>query len=77
MRSPTVEDRQAKLSDYDVKTGDFQLARARDVLKYGSVAATPKLAKPVAKMAEVVAKAQAKVDATVKPKVPETKSDLA
>jgi len=37
------------------------------------VAATPKLAKPVAKMAEVVAKAQAKVDATVKPKVPETK----
>ena len=67
------EPAEAPPADYDVKTGDFQLARAKDVLKYGSVAATPKLAKPVAKMAEVVAKAQAKVDATVKPKAPVTK----
>ena len=37
-------------------TGDFQLARAKDVLRYGSVAATPKLPKPAAKMAEVVSK---------------------
>ena len=31
---------------------DFQLNRALDVLKYGSVEATPKLPKPVAKVAE-------------------------
>ncbi len=35
---------------------DFQLSRALDVLKYGSVAATPKLPKPVAKVAEMIAK---------------------
>jgi carboxyl-terminal processing protease len=34
---------------------DFQLTRAEDVLKYGSVAATPKLPKPPPKMAAVVA----------------------
>ena len=34
---------------------DFQLTRAKDVLKYGSVAATPKLPKPTARLAEVVA----------------------
>ena len=67
------EPAEAPPADFDVKTGDFQLTRAQDVLKYGSVAATPKLAKPVAKMAEVVAKAQAKVDATVKPKAPAPK----
>ncbi|HEY3695224.1 S41 family peptidase [Phenylobacterium sp.] len=49
---------------YDVKTGDFQLARAKDVLKYGSVAATPKLPKPTAKLAEVVSRAKV---AEVKP----------
>jgi carboxyl-terminal processing protease len=38
---------------FDAKK-DFQLARATDVLKFGSVAATPKLPKPTAKMAEVV-----------------------
>jgi carboxyl-terminal processing protease len=40
--------------DFNVKTGDFQLTRAEDVLKYGSVAATPKLPKPTARLAEVV-----------------------
>ncbi|WP_309603949.1 S41 family peptidase [Phenylobacterium sp.] len=33
---------------------DFQLARAEDVLRYGSVAATPKLPKPTARLAEVL-----------------------
>jgi carboxyl-terminal processing protease len=45
---------------------DFQLARARDVLTYGSVAATPKLPKPTAKMAELLGASKAKV-AAVKP----------
>jgi carboxyl-terminal processing protease len=40
---------------FDEKDGDFQLARALDVLKHGSVAATPKMPKPSAKLAEVVA----------------------
>ena len=35
-----------------IKKGDFQLTRGLDVLKYGSVAATPKLAKPSATLAE-------------------------
>ncbi|ACG76658.1 carboxyl-terminal protease [Phenylobacterium zucineum HLK1] len=35
---------------------DFQIARAMDVLKFGSVAATPKLPKPQAKLAGIVAK---------------------
>ena len=34
---------------------DFQLSRAKDVLRYGSVASTPKLPKPPPKMAAVVA----------------------
>jgi carboxyl-terminal processing protease len=38
---------------FDAKK-DFQLARAEDVLHYGSVAATPKLAKPTAHLAEVL-----------------------
>jgi carboxyl-terminal processing protease len=48
---------------FDTKK-DFQLARAADVLRYGSVAATPKLPKPTAKLAEVVSKAKV---AEVKP----------
>jgi carboxyl-terminal processing protease len=40
---------------YDEKKGDFQLARAMDVLKYGSVRATPKLAKPTATLTEAAA----------------------
>ncbi len=37
---------------------DFQLARAEDVLKYGSVAATPKLAAPTARLAGILAKSK-------------------
>ena len=42
---------------FDVKK-DFQITRATDVLRYGSVALTPKLPKPTARMAEVVSKAR-------------------
>ena len=38
---------------FDEKTGDFQLTRALDVLKYGSVEATPKMAKPTATLAQI------------------------
>ena len=51
--------------DFDAKK-DFQLSRAKDVLHYGSVAATPKLPTPTAKMAEILAGSKAKV-ASVKP----------
>jgi carboxyl-terminal processing protease len=37
---------------FDEKKGDFQLQRALDVLKYGSVEATPKLPKPAATLAQ-------------------------
>ncbi len=37
---------------FDEKKGDFQLSRALEVLKYGSVEATPKLPKPAATLAE-------------------------
>jgi carboxyl-terminal processing protease len=37
---------------FDQKKGDFQLTRALDVLKYGSVQATPKMAKPTATLAQ-------------------------
>ncbi|HEV2363063.1 MAG TPA: S41 family peptidase [Caulobacteraceae bacterium] len=37
---------------FNEKTGDFQLSRAEDVLRYGSVAATPKLPKPAATLAD-------------------------
>jgi carboxyl-terminal processing protease len=57
------EPAEAPPADFDVKTGDFQLSRAKDVLKYGSVAATPKLPKLPARLAEIVgAKAPAKPD---------------
>ncbi|MET0293779.1 MAG: S41 family peptidase [Phenylobacterium sp.] len=39
---------------FDAEKGDFQLVRATDVLKYGSVAATPKLPKPAAKLAGII-----------------------
>jgi carboxyl-terminal processing protease len=39
--------------DFDAKK-DFQLQRAEDVLKYGSVAATPKLPAPKAHLAELL-----------------------
>ncbi len=49
------EPAEAPPTEFNTKTGDFQLQRAKDVLRNGSVAATPKLAKPVARLAEVVA----------------------
>ncbi|MGZ3378413.1 MAG: S41 family peptidase, partial [Phenylobacterium sp.] len=42
---------------FDVKK-DFQLSRAEDVLKYGSVAATPKLAAPTARLASILSKSK-------------------
>ena len=42
---------------FDAKK-DFQLARAEDVLKYGSVAATPKLAAPTARLAGILSKSK-------------------
>ena len=48
---------EAPPDSFDAKK-DFQMARAEDVLHYGSVAATPKLAKPTAKLAEIYSKAK-------------------
>jgi carboxyl-terminal processing protease len=48
------EPAEAPPEGFDAK-GDFQLARAKDVLRHGSVAATPKLPKPAPKLASVVA----------------------
>jgi carboxyl-terminal processing protease len=50
---------------FDAKK-DFQLARAEDVLHYGSVAATPKMPHATARLAEVLGGSKAKV-AAVKP----------
>jgi carboxyl-terminal processing protease len=47
---------EAPPADYDEKKGDFQLSRAVDVLKYGSVEATPKLPKPAATLAQAAAR---------------------
>ncbi|MBA4795021.1 S41 family peptidase [Phenylobacterium sp.] len=47
------EPAEAPPEDFD-EAKDFQLVRAQDVLKYGSVAATPKLPKPQARLAEVI-----------------------
>ena len=47
------EPAEAPPADFDEKKGDFQLTRALDVLKYGSVEATPKLPKPTATLAQV------------------------
>ena len=57
------EPAEAPPDTFDAKK-DFQLARAEDVLHYGSVAATPKLPKPTARLAEIVSKARV---AEVKP----------
>ncbi|MGH6997616.1 MAG: S41 family peptidase, partial [Phenylobacterium sp.] len=51
---------EAPPNGFDEDKGDFQLARAVDVLKYGSVAATPKMPKPEPKMAAVVSPKGAK-----------------
>ena len=44
---------EAPPAGFDEKKGDFQLTRALDVLKYGSVDATPKLAAPAATLAQI------------------------
>ncbi|MFI4974282.1 MAG: S41 family peptidase [Caulobacterales bacterium] len=49
------EPAEAPPTGFDEKKGDFQLTRALDVLRYGSVQATPKLAKPAATLAEAAA----------------------
>ena len=46
---------EAPPKDFDQKKGDFQLTRALDVLRYGSVGATPKIAPPTATLAEAAA----------------------
>jgi carboxyl-terminal processing protease len=48
---------EAPPADFDQKKGDFQLTRAVDVLKAGSVEATPKLAKPAATLAQIAGRA--------------------
>lgn len=60
------EPAEAPPDSFDPKK-DFQLARAEDVLQYGSVAATPKLPKPTAKLAEIL-NSKARV-AEVKPPI--------
>jgi carboxyl-terminal processing protease len=53
-RQPTAHvPAEAPPADFDEKKGDFQLTRALDVLKYGSVEATPKLPHPTATLAQV------------------------
>ena len=52
VRRGAHEPAEAPPANFDEKKGDFQLTRALDVLKYGSVEATPKLPKPVATLAQ-------------------------
>jgi carboxyl-terminal processing protease len=52
IREGAHEPAEAPPTGFDEKTGDFQLTRALDVLKYGSVRATPKFPKPAATLAE-------------------------
>ena len=59
---------QATPENFDAKK-DFQLSRAEDVLKYGSVAATPKLAPPTARLAGILQKSKV-ADAQAKPPTP-------
>jgi len=54
-RKGAHEPAEAPPAAFDEKKGDFQLTRALDVMKYGSVAATPKLPKPTATLAEAAA----------------------
>lgn len=64
---------EAPPKDFDEQKGDFQLSRALDVLRYGSVEATPKLPKPTATLAEAAAiraARGAKPDATTSPTPP-------
>jgi len=57
IRRGAHEPAEAPPTNFDVKN-DFQLTRAKDVLRFGSVAATPKLPKPTAKLAEVVSRSR-------------------
>ncbi len=61
---------EAPPENFDEDAKDFQLVRAEDVLRYGSVAATPKLPKPTARLAEIVGKSRV---AEVKPPEPAQK----
>jgi carboxyl-terminal processing protease len=54
VRVSAHEPAEAPPENFDAKK-DFQMSRAEDVLHYGSVAATPKLPKPTAKLAEIIA----------------------
>jgi carboxyl-terminal processing protease len=63
VRRPPHEPAEAPPPGFDAKK-DFQLVRAEDVLKYGSVAATPKLPTPKPKLAALLAP---KGPATAKP----------
>jgi carboxyl-terminal processing protease len=59
-RKGAHEPAEAPPTGFDEKDGDFQLTRALDVLKHGGVAATPKLPRTTARMAEAtVPKAKA------------------
>jgi carboxyl-terminal processing protease len=49
---------EAPPAGFDEKKGDFQVTRALDVLKYGSVDATPKLAPPTATLAQIAGRAE-------------------
>ena len=62
-RAAPHEPAEAPPANFDVKK-DFQMARAEDVLHYGSVAATPKLPHPTAKLAEIISRSRV---AQVKP----------
>jgi carboxyl-terminal processing protease len=55
VRKAPHEPAEAPPDNFDAKK-DFQLARAEDVLHYGSVAATPKLPKPTARLAAILQK---------------------
>ena len=65
-RRAAHEPAEAPPNDFDAKK-DFQLQRALDVLKYGSVAATPKLPAPKAHLAALLG---AKGPATIQPPAP-------
>jgi carboxyl-terminal processing protease len=57
VRRGAHEPAEAPPESFDEKK-DFQISRATDVLRYGSVAATPKLPKPTSRVAEIVGKAK-------------------
>ena len=59
---------EAPPADFDEKKGDFQMTRGLDVLKYGSVEATPKLAKPTATLAQVAGRLGNTATAAIQPK---------